>query len=376
MLTRRTYLAGLGAASLAGLAGCAGVVGTARDAGDGSDAPAGTPPPDVPTTGSPPVADEPLTLGHTTTHLRQQIMEGGPDKDGIPSVDEPTFVGPAAVDLADGDPVFGVDVGGDVRAYPQSILVWHEIVNDVVSGVPVSVTYCPLTGTAMGFYRGDTTFGVSGRLVNNNLVMYDRAEDGRWQQVAATAIDGPREGASLREFRLVWTTWGAWRERHPDTRVLSTDTGYARDYTRDPYGDYNPTTGYYDRDNVATIFPTLVDDDRLPPKAVVMGARTAEAAVAFEKSLLRSEKVLTADLAGETVAAVYDFDLDTGYVYRTGGATVEWVDGPGPGSDGEVRVDGEAHPAANLPLDPVYTFDAMWFAWAGFYPETGLVARG
>jgi hypothetical protein len=375
MPTRRTYLAGLGAASLAGLAGCAGVVGTAADGGESADAPAGTPTPGMVTTGSPPVADAPLTLGHTTTHLRGQIMEGGPDKDGIPSIDDPAFVAPDAVDLADGDPVFGLALGDDVRAYPQSILVWHEIVNDLVSGVPVSVTYCPLTGTAMGFLRGDTTFGVSGRLVNNNLVMYDRAGDGRWQQVAATAIDGPREGESLREVRLVWTTWGAWRERHPDTRVLSTDTGYARDYARDPYGEYNPTRGYYDRENVATIFPTLVEDDRLPPKAVVMGARTPEGAVAFEKSLLRNEKVLTADLAGEAVVAVYDLDLDTAHVYRTGGATVEWVDTGGRGGDGEVRVDGTAHPAADLPLDPVYTFDAMWFAWVGFYPETGLVRR-
>jgi hypothetical protein len=371
MPTRRTYLAGLATTSLAGLAGCSGVVGSGPDVGgggaSGEAAPTGTPPPDAPAAGSPPVAEAPLYLGHTTTALREQIMEGGPGKDGIPSVDDPGFVGPGGTDLSDDDPVFGLAFGADARAYPQSVLVWHEIVNDVVADVPVSVTYCPLTGTAMGFFRGETTFGVSGRLVNNNLVMYDRATDSWWQQVAGTAIDGEREGASLREFRVVWTTWGAWRERHPETRVLSTDTGYARDYTRDPYGDYAPRSGYYERSNDATLFPPLVADDRLPNKAVVMGARTTEGAIAFEKRPLREAGVATGSVGGTAVVAVHDPTLDTAYVYRTGGATVE------PAGDGTVRVDGERHPVESLPLDPVYAFDAMWFAWVGFYPETELV---
>jgi len=367
MASRRGYLAGLAAASLAGLAGCSGVVGTGPDvAADGDDggtaSSAG-----APTDGSPPLADDPLTLGHETEHLRGETSRGAA-KDGIPSIDDPQFVDPDEFEADDGDPVFGLTFDGETRAYPQSVLVWHEIVNDVAAGVPISVTYCPLTGTAMGFYRGDTTFGVSGRLVNNNLVMYDRANDGRWPQVTGTAIEGPHEGESLREFRLVWTTWGRWRDRHPETRVLSTETGYARDYGSDPYGGYNPRSGYYARDHIATLFPDLVDgDDRLPKKAVVLGARTTAGAVAFEKAALRDESVLTADLAGDEVAAVYDAPLDTGYVYRTGGASVEAA------GEGRVRVDGEVHAADAVPLDRAYAFDAMWFAWHGFYPETGLV---
>ena len=360
-------------AGLAGLAGCSGVVGNGGvaggEGGGSSERVTEGSPPDAPTDGAPPLAESSLTLGHTTRSLRERIMEGGPGKDGIPSVDSPAFVGADEASVDGGDPVFGLAFGDDVRAYPQSVLVWHEIVNDTVSGVPVSVTYCPLTGTAMGFYRGDTTFGVSGRLVNNNLVMYDRANDGRWPQVTGTAIEGGQEGESLREFRLVWTTMRSWRERFPGTRVLSTETGFARDYGRDPYGGYNPRNGYYGRENVATIFPALVEDDRLPEKAVVMGARTPEGAVAFEKATLREESVLTGTLAGDDVVAVYDPGLDTGYVYRTDGAAVD------PAGDGSVRVDGEPHPAGALPLDSVYAFDAMWFAWVGFYPETGLVAR-
>ena len=372
MPTRRAYLAGLATASLSGLAGCSGLVGSSPDVSDDAETaagpkPTGAPPPDAPTTGSPPVADTPLHLGHATTVLRDRIVSGGPGKDGIPSIDEPAFVTADESDLADEAPVFGLAFGADVRAYPQSILVHHEIVNDVVASVPVSVTYCPLTGTAMGLYRGETTFGVSGRLVNNNLVMYDRATDSRWQQVAATALDGERAGDSLREFRVVWTTWGAWRSRHAGTRVLSTDTGYVRDYTRDPYGAYAPRSGYYARANDRTLFPTLVDDERLPNKAVVMGARTTGGAVAFEKRSLREAGVATGTVGGETVVAAYDPALDTAYVYRTDGATVD------PAGDGRARIDGETYPVERLPLDPVYTFDAMWFAWVGFYPDTGLV---
>jgi len=368
--TRRTYLAGLAAASLTGLAGCSGVVGSGADvAGDDAaeQASTGTPPVDAPEVGTPPVADTSLHLGHTTTALREQIMDGGPGKDGIPSIDDPGLVGPDGTDLSDESPVFGVAFDDDVRAYPQSVLVWHEIVNDIVGDVPVSITYCPLTGTAMGFFRGETEFGVSGRLVNNNLVMYDRTTDSFWQQVAATSIDGTHEGASLREFRVVWTTWGAWRERHPESSVLSTDTGFARDYTRDPYGSYAPRSGYYQRSNGETLFPTLRSDDRLPAKAVVMGARTPDGAIAFEKATLREAGVATGNVGEIEVVAVHDPVLDTAYVYRTDGATVEAA------GAGTARVDGERHPVGSLPLNSVYTFDAMWFAWVGFYPDTGLV---
>jgi hypothetical protein len=358
MPTRRRYLAAVGTASLAGLAGCTSVL----DAG-GAGTPSG-----AGATGAPPLADESLALGHTTAYLREQIMEGGPDKDGIPSIDDPAFEGAAEAYLDDDEPVFGVVVDGDVRAYPQSILVWHEIVNDTVGGVPVTVTYCPLTGTAMGFQRGETTFGVSGRLVNNNLVMYDRATDSRWQQVAATSIEGVHEGRSLRELPVRWTTWGAWRRAHPETRLLSTDTGYVRDYSRDPYGDYAPRSGYYERGNDHTLFAPLSDDDRLPKKAVVVGARTATGAAAFEKRALRERGVARAR-AGETrLVAAHAPDLDVGHVYRADGATVE-----GAGA-GRVTVDGETYAADALPLDPVVAFDAMWFAWVGFYPDTALVA--
>jgi hypothetical protein len=304
------------------------------------------------------------------TEFREAARPGGPSKDGIPAIDEPAFYTAEAASerLDDGDVVFGVTRGGDAKAYPQNVLVWHEIVNDVIDGTPVSVTYCPLTGTVLGFERGDTTFGVSGRLLNNNLIMYDRATETWWPQVLATAIPGPWNadlaGASLREFRVVWTTWGRWREAHPDTSVLSTDTGFARNYDSDPYGSYNPKGGYYENSN--TLFPRLNQDDRYQAKTVVMGVRSPEGAATTPKQRLREEQLIEGDIDGSPLLWVYDPDLDTGHAYwNPDGLEFTPRDGEIDGPDG-------AYGPTGLPLEPALTFDAMWFAWSGFYPETSV----
>ncbi len=130
----------------------------------------------------------------------------------------------------------------------------------------LSTTYCPLTGTALGFERGDTTLGVSGQLVNSNLFLYDRATESLWPQILSTAVSGPLKGHSLKGVPVVWTTWSQWKSLHPDTTVLSTDTGHKRDYFGDPYGGYHPKRGYY-RTDVPPRFPVLHADSRLQPKA-------------------------------------------------------------------------------------------------------------
>jgi hypothetical protein len=303
--------------------------------------------------------------------LESLAVSGGPPKDGIPSIDEPSFVGSDDAGFLDpGDPVFGVARDGTVKAYPQKILVQHEIVNDRLGDFPVAVTYCPLTGTVQGFERGETTFGVSGRLINNNLVMYDRATEAWWPQILATSIPGPWNPDpgthSLREFRLVWTSWEQWRTRHPDTRVLSTDTGFARNYGRDPYGSYDPPRGYYTSDS--TLFERLNRDDRFGPKRVFMGARTAEGAVAFDKSRLLEERVVRGELGGTPVVAVADRRLDTGYVYLNPEERPVSADGE------SIRAGESSSEPDALPLAGIHTFDAMWFAWHGYYPDTDVYA--
>jgi len=383
-LTRRGFL---GAAGVTALAGCTELsTSSAGDAGGdsgratGTDATAacpsavtdGSPPPGSASVGSGdpfPTAEAQLPLPMSPSALREEARSGGPPKDGIPSIDEPQFVGADdAPFLSDRDVVFGVVRDGVATAYPQRILASHEIVNDTLAGTPVAVTYCPLTGTAMGFYRGSTTFGVSGRLINNNLVMYDRATETWWPQILATAIPGRwnenPDVRSLREFRLVWARWHDWRTQHPDTRVLSTETGYARNYNSDPYGSYTPLSGYYE--GGPTMFPDLSDDDRFDEKAVVMGARTPEGAAAFRKRSLREQGLMTGELAGTSIVAVHDPRYDTGYVYQNPAERSFSVDA----DCGRVLGDGERYAPDSLPLARVYTFDAMWFAWDGYYPDS------
>jgi len=318
----------------------------------------------------PPTANEQLPLPLTGDRLRENARDGGPPKDGIPSIDDPAFVPAEDVEFLDpGDPVFGVARDGVAKAYPQMILAQHEIVNDELAGTNVAVTYCPLTGTVQGFERGNTTFGVSGRLINNNLVMYDRATETWWPQILATSIPGPWNGdpptRSLREFRLVWTTWERWQRHNPDTRVLSRETGYAKNYYRDPYGGYNPREEYYENDNL--LFSALHTDDTYRKKRVVMGARTPDGAVAFLKDALRNERLLTGQ-AGETpVVAVYDDRLDTTYVYHNP-ENKQFTTADG----GVFGPDGSSHQPDSLPLSRIHTFDAMWFAWAGYYPDTNV----
>jgi hypothetical protein len=363
-LTRRRALAALGSGVTASLAGCTGG-GPLLGGGSAADGP----PADTGVNRGPPTTDDERYFPHDFSNLRGEVVSGGVRKDGIPSVDDPEFKPASESDLRDDAIVFGLARDGDVRAYPQHVLVHHEIVNDVIADTAIAVTYCPLTGTAMGFERGVTTFGVSGRLLNNNLVMYDRGTDSRWPQILGTAIRGKHEGERLREFRLVWTTWGAWKEAHPETSIMTTETGYARRYGRDPYGGYNPDTGYYE--NGPPMFGSLHEDDRASAKRVVMGTRTADGAIAFDKPTLRRNGVRSGTLGpdGETeYVAVYDPRLDTGYVY----ANPEGVE-VAVGSDERYEVGGESFTADSLPLARQYTFDAMWHAWAGFYPETSYV---
>jgi hypothetical protein len=363
--TRRGALA-LGVGLAGALAGC---LGGSSGSPESSESSTSSPAPSTTADSAvgPPAADRSPYVPYEASRLRSATVSGGVTKDGIPSVDEPSFLDASVAALDDGEIVFGVVRGDDVRAYPQRILVHHEIVNDRLDGVPVSVTYCPLTGTVLGFERGPTTFGVSGTLVNSNLVMYDRATDSRWPQVLGTAIEGPLAGRALREFEVVWTTWGRWRRRHPDTEVLSEDTGYARNYGIDPYGSYTPTVrGYYNRES--TMFDPLATDDRLGTKAVVVGVRTAAGATAVSMERLRARGVVGARVGEDRLAFVYDAALDAGHAYRIpADATIE-------SAADAVRVDGERYSPDALPFERRHAVEAMWFAWAGFYPETTLHA--
>jgi hypothetical protein len=172
-----------------------------------------------------------------------EIIPGGPPKDGIPSIDDPAFVPVAEADLPASEPVIGLAIEGDARAYPLRILIWHEIVNDVVGGVPVAVTYCPLCNTSIVFDRrlGDRVlaFGTTGKLRNSDLVMYDRTTQSWWQQFLGEAIVGELTGTELVMVPSRLESFAKFKERAPDGRVQVAGAKVMRAYGANPYAGYD-----------------------------------------------------------------------------------------------------------------------------------------
>lgn len=271
------------------------------------------------------------------------IAAGGPPRDGIPAIDHPRFVPTARAPWLDGDRVLGIVVGGEARAYPVRILNWHEVVNDRIAGQPVAITYCPLCGTGVAFDarvpgQGDgrpARFGVSGLLYNSDVLLYDRGTESLWSQIMGQAISGPLKGTPLVSLPLTHTTWAAWRQRHPQGQVLSTETGFQRDYGRDPYAGY---------ENVSRLmFDVQHRDERLPPKAWVLGLRHGDQARAWPLDALATR----ADADGRWRDRVGTLEVEIRY-------------------DPDHRT-AEAFTPTGQPLPAMMAF---WFAWVAFHPTT------
>lgn len=307
-------------------------------------------------------------------------------RDGIPAIDAPRFTSAAEMDrfLRPEDAVFVLYHGGEVRVYPQLVLVWHEVVNDQVAGEKVAVTYCPLTGSVVAFQGrapdGDPlTFGTSGQLLNSNLVMHDRQTGSRWPQLLGQAISGPLRGRRLEEIPLVWTSWELWKTRGREAPVLSFQTGHARPYGRDPYGSYSSARqGYYGDD--AVLFPVAAQDDRFRPKEVVIGAKVGGTTAVVPKRAALDRGVWNLEVAGEPLVAVRERELEVVWLFsRRLGHDVLSLRA---GQDGGLLEEGgrgwrrrgaalRAPDGGRLPALNFY--DVMWFAWYAFYPETRVV---
>ena len=217
-----------------------------------------------------------------------EIIGGGPPKDGIPSIDNPVFVSVKDADkLLNNDSVgLGFVWKGEARFYPYQILVWHEIVNDEIKGDPVLISYCPLCATAIVFERklnGEAVeFGTSGKLWKSNLVMYNRSSDPEkeslWSQLLGEGIVGEFTGKKLKVLPSDTIKYGDWKSKYKDTKVLSRDTGAIRAYGVDPYGDY------YTDSSVS--FGATFNDDRLHPKEIVLGIEIKGKYKAYKKDAL------------------------------------------------------------------------------------------
>ncbi len=325
--------------------------------------------------------------------FNRNVRSGGQPPDGIPPIERPKYVRAGEAEtVLDGildqeSIVFGMDYGSLRRAYPRSIMVWHEIVNDTINGENISITYCPLTGSAIGYKGlvgdGKTTFGTTGRLLNSNLVMYDRltGPNSYWPQILGVSINEPHTGKELEQFPLTWTTWQAWEKEYPDTQVLTTDTGFSRSYGHDPYGSYLKDDSYYQTGGL--MFPVMTRDKRFPDKKVITGVEVNGCALAVPKKEFRKVKVANDVLGGVPIAIIYDGKLDSIRVFgrRLRGETLNfYLKGNSlfdSGTGTQWSRDGSATrgPLVGERLIPVNYFDVMWFGWSAFYSDTEVLKR-
>ncbi len=318
-----------------------------------------------------------------------RIVSGGPPKDGIPSIDNPRFLKPGDVDfLSDSDVVIGVEYNGIARAYPLKILVWHEMVNDVFGDTPLVITYCPLCYSSIAFVRildgRMVEFGTSGRLYNSDLVMYDRQFGSNsltvlgpdltnagnlWSQMLGQAIVGDRAGEKLTQVPTDVMEWRDWKRLHPDTVVLSTDTGYLRTYGVDPYGGYYISPTIY--------FPVANRVERLHVKEIIFGVEYDEKYKAYPVSVV-DEKIAVNDVfqsrgivffkVGNMAVRAFESDVEGQRL------TFEFKDGRfidketnsvwnehGRAVDGPLKGTGMNRAPGHV---------AFWFAWVAFHPET------
>lgn len=277
----------------------------------------------------------------------QEIRSGGPPKDGIPSLSNPRMVSAAeATYLRAGDRVIGVVSDRESRAYPLAILNYHEIINDRIGELPIAVTYCPLCDSAVVFDRrtplGEREFGVSGLLYNSNVLMYDRSDtespntESLWSQVKGEGVSGPGASMKLNILPMELTTWAAWRNRYPNTTVVSSETGHRRNYQGSPY------TRYFKQPNL--MFPVKPISNALPLKESVLGVWDDASALAIPISAFGGKSMqIEKSLGGRKFTVAFDADDQTIRVVKSE-AGLQWM-------------------------------NTFWFAWYAFRPETEIASR-
>ena len=298
--------------------------------------------------------------GFTTDFCRylvplSEFQAGGPGKDGIPALDHPHFAPAATIGwLASDEPVIELEVGRDTRAYPLQILIWHEIVNDRVGGMPVAVTFCPLCNTAIAFdrtVRGRTlSFATTGNLRNSDLVMYDRQTESWWQQIGGQALVGHYAGTRLRQLPARIVAWRDFVRDHPHGLVLTRNTGFSR-----PYGQ-NPYSGYDDASR-PPFFPVAhAGDRRLQPKERVVFLERGRQAAVVPFSVLQRKRLIRVTVGGHHLVERWHRGvtsvLDSGSI----------ADGRDVGS-ASVTENGK----------PVIFDEPFWFAVAAFRPHVRIV---
>ena len=321
-----------------------------------------------------------------------EIFSGGPPRDGIPPIDEPKFTTFDNADewLGAKEPVIAFELNGDIRAYPLQIMIFHEIVNDVVGGVPVGVTFCPLCNSSIVFERTLDgvvyDFGTSGNLRRSDLVMWDRQTETWWQQLTGEGIVGTLAGKKLTFLPASVISWEDFKAANPDGQVLSRDTGFVRNYGQNPY------VGYDRADNPPFLFDGDLDG-RLLPKERVATLTIDDVAAAFPFSILDGERVVNYAVNGKDLVVffkpgtrsaldglligdsqeigstgVFEANLDgQKLTFRPEGDT--FVDNE-TGSVWNILGKATGGPLAGNQLTPIIHDNTYWFAWGSFKPDT------
>ena len=332
-----------------------------------------------------------------------EIAQAAQARDGgIPAIYGPMFTTFEDADnwIAPREPILALEINGDARAYPVQILIWHEIVNDEVGGVPVLVTFCPLCNSAVVFDRrvedSALQFGVSGNLRNSDLIMYDRETHTWWQQLTGEGIVGTHAGRRLTFLPAPMIAWEDFKASYPEGKVLSRDTGYQRDYGTQPY------TNYDDPDSTPFLFRGNLDQ-RLPPKERVVAVTVGDEDMAFPFPVLREEMVVNYALGGRDIVVFFEPDtlsalgkpilsgadpvgstgvfdpnlpsLDTGKSSPSGlRAGPSWITRQGVCGISWARP--LRGPWQVVRLTRIVHGDHFWFAWAAFNPDTRVYQGG
>jgi hypothetical protein len=262
----------------------------------------------------------------------EEVYKGGPPKDGIPSIDSPKFVkANKAYFLSGDDWVLGLSINGIEKAYPIKIMDHHEIINDQFSGSGVVITYCQLCGSGTAF-SSNVTFCVSGLLYNNDVLLYDRETHSLWSQILSQAVSGELMGEKLDLLALTHTRWDDWKTQYPDTLVLSTDTGFKRNYDRSPYIGYEKNTAIY--------FPLKNIDKRYHPKQRVIGVEINNQFKAYPFIELEKQGLIIKDnIANTTIIIEFDTNNQSPKITDLNGVTIT-------------------------------TITSYWLAWMAFHPNS------
>lgn len=321
-----------------------------------------------------------------------EIMSGGPPKDGIPAIDRPNFdsVEVAGKWLKANEPVVLFVQHGEARAYPLQILIWHEIVNDTVSGTPVVVTFCPLCNTAIAFDRRlegrVLDFGTTGKLRFSDLVMYDRQTESWWQQVTGEAIVGGLTGKRLRFLPAQIISWDTFRAHFPAGRVLNRSTGHARSYGQNPYvgyDDVNASPFLFRGPRDARLRPmervvtvSIGNEDMAYPFSVLEKVRVANDVVGGRPIVVMFAKGVASALDGSSIADSRDIGTSAVFERTLDGRVLTFKANQDRIIDAQTRSTwtilglAAAGPLKGRRLMPIVNGQHFWFAWAVFRPHT------